>query len=318
MVIVADKRKITDGAMCNFLEKVESKYPILLISRPDGFMLNEEIFSLKGKDYVIADVIEMGWDAEIKHTPLFGFNDVSFFSIHRHKQFDNSKDEWVKLNDFIQENQPKLYFKRELLAKDEDDYFKPINYPAQHPIPEPQPKEDFLNRPLDVFYTWGLSHPQRRRLMGDIWKGADEHGYMVCDNPFWLQDFISNEGNSHKWFAANIPHYKRFDDRQILALNGIAKISISMPGAGTCCFRHTESSSNAVMIMKEDKMAWSFPWLANNNCLKFYEFGDEIYNVLNGLNSSQLYNIYLNGVENCKKYYLPNYIAHLESIINNA
>ena len=314
-IIVADGRDVTDGAMYNLLSQVDCGVDILLISRHDGFVFNEEILTLKGKPYVIADVIEMGWDAKIDHTPFFGFDDSSFFSILRHPQFDNSKEQWLRLNDFIKGNQPIFYMKRELLAKDQDEMFIPLNYPAQYPIPEPQSKEDFLKRPLDIFYSWGLSHPERRKLHGRIWLGSEEHGYMVCDNLFWIELFMANENNAHKWLSVNIPHYCRFHSDQILNINALAKISISMPGAGTCCFRHTEASANAIMLMKDDKMAWSFPWLANDNCLKFERFGDEITTALNGLNSPQLYDIYLRGVENCKKYFLPNYINHIEQKI---
>lgn len=317
-VIVADKRGATDGAMFNMLNQVNSSLDILLVSRPDGYVFNEDILSLKGKPYAIADVIEMGWDAEIIDTPFLGFPDTSEYSIFNHPQFNDNKSEWQKLNDFIKENKQRFYLKRELLLQDqEDEVFEPLNYPAQYPIPEPQSKEDFLKRPLDVFYSWGLSHPQRRRLQGDIWLGADKYGYMVGDNLFWIELFMANESGS-RWLSVNIPHYCRFHSDQILNVNALAKISISMPGAGTSCFRHTESSSNAVMLMKNDNMAWSFPWEHNKNCIMFNEFGGEVETCLQALSNNNLYDIYRAGVENCKKYYLPNYINHIESIINNA
>lgn len=308
---------VTDGAMYNLLSAVNSPYSILLISRPEGFIFNEDVLAIKGQKYVLADVMEMGWDASVEHTPFFGFGDTSFFSIFRHPQFDNNKEEWVKLNDFVKDNQPVLYLKRELLAKDEDDFYVPLNYPAQYPIPEIQSKEDFFKRPLDVFYSWGLSHPERRRLQGRIWIGADKYGYMVCDNLFWIEMFMANESGS-RWLSVNVPHYCRFHSDQILNINSLAKISISMPGAGTCCFRHTEASSNAVMLMKDDKMAWSFPWEHNKNCVMFNEFGSEVETCLQALSNNDLYDIYRAGVENCKKYYLPNYINHIENLINHA
>ena len=318
MVIVADKRLETDGSMHSFAQKINSSVPILLISRPSNYEFNEAVLSLAGKPYVIWDVIEYGWDAKIEYTHFFGFGEQSFHGMAFFPQFKDKKSEWCKLNDFIEANQPIRYFKRELLAKDADDFYVPLNYPCSQEIPEVQSKEDFLNRPFDVFYSWGLSHPERRRLHGEISVAANKEGYIVCDNLYFMNQFVANESNEHKWLISNLPHYCRFPCEQITAINGIARVSISMPGAGTCCFRHTEASINSTMLMKEDNMAWSFPWVHNSNCIKFSDFGDEVKIIQEALSNQALYDIYVNGVENCRKYYLPNYISHIESLINNA
>lgn len=273
-IVVADKRGISDGAMHNLAREVNSDLPILIITRPDGYQFNEEILMLRGRKYLIWDAVEMGWDAKMYNTHVFGRN-------HYEKEFDGKfvGGEWDKLEDFITGNEPAIYFSRELKQKDQSDYLVPLNYPAQHPIPEPETKEQFYNRPLDVFYSWGFSHPERRRLHGQIWMESNNENYMVGDNIYFLKQFLQNESNPHRWLTLNLPHYCRFPSEEVIAWNALAKISISMPGAGTCCFRHTEASSNSVMLMKSDGMAWSFPWIKDVNCLKFHHFGEEISSI---------------------------------------
>lgn len=318
-IVLADKRGQSDGSVIDLAQKVNTSIPILIITRPEGYEFNEEILSLKGKPYIIFDFIEYGWNASFDHTHFFGFGRYSFHGMSVFPQFNDNKDEWEKLNDFIESHQPVRYFKREMLAKDQDDFYVPINYPCVQPIPDPETKEHFYKRPLDVFYSWGYSHPERRRLHGEIWVESNKRNYVVCDNLYFLEKFIKRETNPHKWVTANIPDYCRFPTKQIVALNGLSRISISMPGAGTCCFRHTESPINSAMLMKEDNMAWSYEWVNGENCIKFYEFGGEIETIQSSLAIPQLYDIYRNGIETCKKYHIDTYISdYILPLINNA
>ena len=311
-VIIADGGGHSDGSMVKLAEQVNAPMPIVVITRPDNYQFNEEILSLKGKPYLIFDVVELGWDAPLKFTHFFGVNTGEFSHLFLGEQ-------WKRLDDFIANNPPQKYFCREMLAKDQTDYYVPINYPCVQPVPEPVTKTEFEQRPLDAFYTWGYSHPERRRLAGDIWIQANPRNYTVCDNLYYLEKFIQFQKNDKRWLAANIPDYCRHPAEQIINLQSLSKISISMPGAGTCCFRHTESCINSTMLMKEDFMAWSFPWHHNINCLKFLNFGDEIETISFGLNNPNLYDVYRQGVENCKKYEINTYIEkYLLQTINES
>lgn len=309
-VIVADRRGVTDGAMYNLADRVNATMPILLISRPDGYEFNEQVLALAGKPYLIWDVVEYGWDAKIKTTHFFGVNTGDFSPLF-------FGEAWSRLDEFIAANKPVGYFKRELLGRDVRTGVYPLNYPAQNEIPTTQTREVFEQRPLDVFYNWGLSHEDRKRLHGEIWQKAGQYGYVVCDSPYYLSGFIQNENNPHRWATINTPHYYRQPIETVIGMNGLAKISISMPGAGRVCFRHTESPLNAVMLMVDDGIKWSYDWVHNVNCLKS-EQGGEIETIIEALKNPNLYDIYLAGVENCKKYYIDTYISeYINPIINS-
>lgn len=309
-VIVADKKGRTDGAMHNLALRVNSPIPILLISRPDGFEFNEKVLELAGKPYIIWDVVEYGWDAPMTHNHYFGVNTGDFSHLF-------SGEAWSRLDDFIASNKPLAVFQRELLDKDVPNGVFPIAYPAQNEIPPTQTRNEFYSRPLQVFSSWGLSNEDRKRLHGEIWQKSGSYGYVVCDNPFYLKGFIENENNTNKWATFWIPHYNRQPIETIVGLNGMAKISISLAGAGKVCFRHTEAPLNAVMLMQEDGIKWSYDWVHNVNCLKC-EQGKEIETIVEALKNPNLFEIYLAGVENCRKYQTQNYIDnYINPIINS-
>lgn len=322
-VIVADARDITDGAMHSFAQKVETGIPILLISRPEGFVFNAAVLELAGKPYVVWDVMEMGWDAAIPYTCFFGFNQFSFFSPNRFPQFKDDFNEWGKLNDFVSKNQPIKYFKRELLTKEADDHYLPLAYPCLYDIPPVQSKEAFDNRILQVGYTWGLSHEGRKKLHANIWRESGQYGYVVCDNISNLSAFCQFEDNSKKWLTQNVPHYVRYpmvSTKESVGINDIignCKIALSPAGAGRVCFRHTEVSMNSVMLMWEDDIKWSFDWVHGRNCIKAQE-GEEIEAIVEALDNPTLHDIYKAGVETCRQYHIDNYKKHIENLINNA
>ena len=69
-----------------------------------------------------------------------------------------------------------------------------------------------------------------------------------------------------------------------------------------------------------DELAWSYPWFDNFNCIQGNAYG-EIFAIgmMLGEGKSQqqaLYEIYRNGVENCRNYHIDNYIPNyvLDSI----
>jgi len=268
MVIVANKTQETDGSMHSLAQKVNSPIPILLVSRPSRFVFNEEVLTLAGKDFVLWDVSELGWDAPMNETHIWGVNTKKF------KDYFPG-EEWDKLEYFLQEHKPKRYFCRELLDKDASDYYVPLSYPCLYEVAPVQSKEDFDKRILEVAYTWGLSHEGRKRIHADIWAKSGKHGYVVCDNIGFLNGFIAAERNPRKWLTQNTPHYARYPMETINAIHGLSKISLSPAGAGRVCFRHTEVSMNSIMLMWEDNIKWPFPWVDGYNCIKSKE-GEEV------------------------------------------
>lgn len=308
-----------DGTALKMCQMIDTDVPILLISREEDLNFNPEILSLSGKPYVVVDFIEEGWNTEIQDSLFIGEGVLpNDFVTH---------DGWAMLDSFMLNQPPRLYFKRELLSKDASDYYLPIEYPSWQEDYPLQTREDFHNRPINVFNYWGRSHEARLILHGEIWKNAARRGYTVCDNLYQFNHFMHHEkDNKNKWVTCHIPFYDRQNISEIMKINAISKLSISLFGSGRKCFRHSESPYNSIMVMAEDNFAWTFEWKHGFNCIKF-PLTDDITGVAkewhiierieDALNRNDLYDIYVNSKVNMDKYRIDNYVKHLEKIINN-
>lgn len=310
MSVIPATKHGNDGTIMKIAELINSPYPVVPVTRVEDFVFNEDL--LAHKKIVLLDMVEYNWNWDGSlGTHLFGVNTYKYIDLFPGEEWDKF-DTWVKGLDKC------IYFKRELLQSDAPENIHPINYPCWHEVPEPDSREVFDSRPLQVHFSWGLSHEDRKRVHAEVWLNAGKYGYYVCDNPYYLQDFTKHERDSKKWFAANIPHYRRLEMSQILCINGQSKISISLGGAGRCCFRHSESPVNSVMFMWEDGLKWSIPWISGYNCIKS-EPGEEIETIVRWLNNPNLYDVYLRGISNCKKYESEKYIRdYIELIINKS
>jgi len=310
MVLIPDLNGRSDGLAFNLLQKVNVDIPIVLVSRVEDMVLNEEI--LKLKEWVLADYTELGWDWSMDYGHHFGQNTDKFPEVFR-------SEDWKRFDQFVKDNPPKLTFCRELLERDVTDKLVPIVYPCMLTAVPVQTREEFNKRLLDVFYTWGLSNEARKWLQAKIWKKSSSYGYAVCDNLYYLKAFLELERTPSKWFSANIPHYARLPMEELIMVNGMAKISISIAGAGRNCFRHAESPINSVMLMWNDELAWhQKDWFDGYNCIKCEE-GEEIQAIVRALhNPDELYMMYRNGVATIDKFRVDNYVKYLENTINNA
>ncbi len=298
MIISANKNGI-DNVVYDAFKGVQSDVPLVVITKMDGFEFNEDLLHLDR--YVLIDFTEYGWNWPMYGTHFYGSGRWLF-------------GELSPFDEFVQGRQPLIYFKRELLSKDVRKGILPIEYPANNPIPEPQTKEQFNKRLLQVANIWGLSHEGRKRIHGDIWQQVGKHNYIVCDNITNVNAFLNREEHPNKWLTANTPWYARYSMETILGVSGNSKITTSWAGAGRKCFRHTEASVNSVMAMWDDGIEWSYSWEDQKNCIKCEE-GKEIETIVEALRNPYLYDIYREGIKTAEMYYLPNYISHLEKTI---
>jgi hypothetical protein len=291
-----------DGTTWRMAERINSKIPLIPISRVNDFKFNTDLYQVA--DYVLFDMTELDWNTPYEETGthLFGENTQNF------NHFNT--DDWKKFDEWVATNPPKLYMKRELLKKDVTENIIPIDYFNWCSRVTLQTREEFNKRVFDAFYFWGRSHEGRLQIHGDIWKGASKHGYSVCDNFIFLQDFVNQEQGS-KWCTLWMPHYKRIDISMLLSINGISKISIAPFGAGRKTFRHLEASVNSAMLTWEDNFAWAYPWVHGENCIKC-EQGKEVETIIEWLGKKELYDAYIECVHNANRYrpetYIPNYI----------
>lgn len=300
MIISSDKNNI-DHVVYNILKDIDSSIPLVPVTRLANYEFNDEL--LKLDKYILVNYNELDWNYDWKRgTPIFGKNAEQF-----RDKFPG--DEWSKFIDFVNKNPPLLTFQRELLKTDVSDTIKSIEFPNFHPPIPIQTKEQYDARPISVFNFWGRSHESRVQLHGDIWKGASKFGYSVCDNIYHFPAFMQEE-KGDKWVSLYMPHYSRVDIQNILGINGLSKLSISLPGAGIKCFRSTgESGVNSCIVMPHDELAWTYPFEDGINCIKFIP-GKEIETLQEALKMDKLYDIYCESVNTTNKYYQPDYISN--------
>ena len=311
-LVLASRTGAADGVYHTLIGHIKSKCDIVLVNWCENFLFNEELLMLK--DYVLIDFCEYGYDHVFTETHIWGINSKKF-----PRYYNN---DWVKFDNWVKGNPPKLILKREFIK---DDFainyshnvvsIKPIEYPCTVWNWELDTEEKFNNRPLSCFQYWGRSNENRLRIHGNIWHHATKKGFSVCDNLFFIERFILEE-KGEKWVTLWIPHYYRSDVNQLMPFNAMAKLSLSWEGAGQKCFRHGEAPCNSVMVMHKNNLAWSHEW-NETNCI-LVEHGKEMEGIDEALKNPNLYEIYKAGVENCNKYRLESYLPYLENIINNA
>lgn len=301
-IIIANQTGEVDSAYHTLVQHIKSPLPIVMVSYSDNFVFNEDLLSLKQDEFILIDFIEMGWN--------YDWNKHSIENYH--KRFNG--DQWGKYHDWAYEK-PLLCFKRELdLPTSTIEGYFPIEYPCltdKWPI---ETREQFNNRPLNAFQYWGRSNEHRLRIHSEIWLHAYRKGFSVCDNLYYISEFLKNEGGE-KWSTLWIPHWARVEINNLMIINNLSKLSLSWEGAGNKCFRDAEAPVNSVMVRHKNNMAWSFPWDESNSVL--VEHGKEIEGIEEALKDEYLYDVYIEGMKNVDKYRLENYIPHLEKLINN-
>jgi len=303
MLYSFDKHQRLDGSAVRIAQHIDTgSLPILPVTRVENFVFNTELYSLK--DYILLDYSELFWFSENTETHLFGVNTHKFDEVFK-------GDEWIKFEDWVRENPPKLYLKRELLKQDVSDQVTPVDYPAWHNPYPIENKEQFNQRPISCFFYWGRSSEYRVQFHADVWIKSNA---AVCDNLYYLNPFLQEESNPRKFVTVNVPHYARQPIENILAVNGLSKLSVSMRGSGRKCFRHAESPSNSVMVTEANDLAWQFDWVDGVNCIKFF---DIFHDINKALENPSLYDIYVEGVNNANKYHYTNYFQHINKIIKD-
>lgn len=304
MIIIANATGEIDSAFHTLVRHIQSPLPIVMVSSSNNFVFNEELLSLDGKEFILIDFKELGWDYNWSQHSLENY----------HNRFNS--DGWKRFHEWIY-GKPLIGFIRELdipTSKLAGHY--PIDYPATVQSIPIQSEEEFNSRPLSACYYFGRSHEGRLKLHSDIWKGASQYGYSVCDNIYYFSGFMANESGK-KYVSMHIPHYQRHQIGEVLTINGMAKIGIVPHGAGIKTFRATEVSANAVPLLWEDNLAWSYEWVHGVNCLRCMP-GKEVETIEEWANAPALYQIYKNAVETCDKYRVQNYLNnYIHPIINS-
>lgn len=306
MIVIANQSGEVDSAYHSLVRHIKTDLPIVMVSWSENFIFNDDLLSIKNP--IIIDFCEYGydWDLNKSGSHIWGVNSEKFARYYNKG--------WVTFDKWVKENPPKILFKRELLKKDVSDTVKPIEYPCIVEHWPSQHKELFDARPLNVFQYWGRSNEHRLRIHGEIWVHAYKKGFSVCDNLYYMANFLKNE-IGEKWATLWIPHWARIDIEHLMVVNNVSKLSLSWEGAGNKCFRSAEAPVNSVMVMHRNELAWTFPW-DESNCI-LVEHSKEIEGIEEALKYPHLHDIYLQGILNCHKYRLETYLPHIEKLIND-
>lgn len=291
----------------NVIKDVQSDIPLVLVTRLNGYVFNEELLSLS--KYVLVNMCEFGWDFNWLYTPIFGEESDGFKKLF-------IGNEWKKFNDFVKNNPPILTFQREILNCDITDKIKPLSYPCYQPVYETQTKEQFNARPIELMHYWGRSSEERMWFQGNAYLHASRDGIEIVDNLYYIQGWL-NEKRQRLWITANIPHFARTEIKNVLQINSLSKLSLSMPGCGKHCFRDGEVPANSIMVLQDNEVAFPFEWVHGVNCIR-YKGVDPIPAIEEALKRNDLYDIYRNGLVNIDNYRPHNYNKHIEDLIKKA
>jgi hypothetical protein len=322
MIISPYKNGFCDQPVFNITSQIKTDTPIIQLTQFTDFIFDEKWYELD--KYILADFLELGangWNQE--ETLLFGVNGEKFTK--------SQTEDWLKFNQFVKDKNPVIYFKRELLNKDKADNIYPIEFPALFQTPPVQSKEEFDSRELELFFNWGYSHELRRATHGLIFLHATTSNIEVVDSFQNIEQTLKERnGHSRTWATIFTPHFSRVDIQTVYYFQSKSKLSLSLYGAGTKCFRNLEAPLNSIMVMQDDDISWGYDWIDGFNCIKIPKAKtfEEIRGLENqyraietieqALKRDDLYEIYKNGIATCDKYRIDNYVNnYLQPLINS-
>ena len=251
------------------------------------------------RPYAILDYVEMEWCYfdEKNETHLFGRNTRDCRWLNPH---------WHAFCDWVRDHPPAMYFKRELLRSDVSDKVKPIDWPCYLASSPFQSENEFNSRPIEVFFSWGFSHPSRPRLHAEIFKAMTTHGIGVLSETDQFSGYFKGPC-ARTWASIFSPWYTRKPIADIVWYQARSKMSVSLPGCGKKCFRHSEAPVATIMALPLDDLAWSYAWMHGENCIRLVperEFED----LDSATKRDDLYRIYVHSQETIEKYRTKPYV----------
>lgn len=281
------------------------------ITNDGWFEFNDDLEQiLSGKRIVILDYMEYNWNIQNINL-IFGFNASELIKMH------NLNTEYLKVDAFCisKINDIHCYFKRELLQY-EDTVFKifPIEFinDNKHFTYEIDSLEKYKNRDIDISWIWGFSHPDRVTAHANLMRDHCVYGYAFGTD---VEDLKHLTGK--KVMLLMQPHYRRLDIHTMYDIQKRSKIVLSMSGAGIKCFRDAEANVNSLMAKNNNNVLWSYKWDSSNS-LSFdvNTITSDLWNKLADVDG--LYQLYVNSVQNSKKYNIKYYIQdYLINTIEN-
>lgn len=324
----------------NTMEKYSSHRIVKNVEESDVIFVqfiyqNNYVFEpkdIKNKPIIILDVNEV--PEYINKSYFIGFDPILDTSIFP----EGMESGYIKLDRWLKErvSQIKAYFKREFFINCNPPPVPtyPIdfcNYSHSDSVKNEKVStfEEFHNRFFDISFIFGLSNFDRMKMYSEIIK--QYNGYKLCtDERMLLHDDYTNI-NDKAILLLYRPWYLRVP---FVNLYKKSKIVLSIFGVGRKCCRDAEACVSSVMALQDKECHFAFPWIDGKNCITLpnktnndkepglhideINATKKIFEYLN--NPKKLYEIYLNGIENAKNYYIDNYlikylIPKIESVL---
>jgi hypothetical protein len=293
-----NKHQLLDRLPGLVMSERDADVVLVPISFYPDYTFSRDLVKIR-KPVVIVDYMEYGWDfwRNGNATHLFGDGRLP----------DNlrANREWQWLDECLSERDISVYFKRELLLDDAAPVrVKPIEFVCTGDIPPVQDKASFDARSFDVVNIWGYSHPDRARFHGEIFQAMGTRGINVISD--WSQLTPNMPRQKGTWLSIYSPYWVRQPLSRVIELQREARVSVSLPGCGQKCFRSAESPRECIMALHGDRLAWSYPWHTGNSIQ--LGVGTEFLDIHFALQSPDLYDTYVAGQENMRRYQVNNYI----------
>jgi hypothetical protein len=233
----------------------------------------------------------------------------------------HDSNEYIELHRAVRSLKVKAYFKRELLAGFQSPVPYPI-YPLDWTIPNfaehgaVDTREQFDARPIDIFMSWGYSSESRPRLYGELMRKA---GKFCAHFALSAEDVDRSLADKRERIFALLfaPVYRRIRLEKLLEWQKKSKLTVSLKGCGIKCFRCAEGSFNSLLVQQApETVQWSYPWVDGQNCIGLANGPDgevdevvqveDLYHHLR-ITQGSLYDVYLRGLENNKRYRMDTY-----------
>lgn len=266
------------------------------------------------KPWVLIDYLEYEWCCDMSHFIGRNTRECRWLS-----------PAWWEFDEFAKEHPPAMYFKRELLSREVTDRIKPIDWPCYIGQPPVQSEDEFNARPIEVFFSWGFSHPSRPRMHAQIFHAMTTHSIGVISELNQFEHYFRSPC-ARTWASVFTPWYARSPIERVIWFQQRSKISVSLPGAGKKCFRHAEAPVATIMALQDDYLAWSYPWIDGSNCIRLAaDHGSSVDDSVafedleDATKRADLYQIYLRSQETIDKYRTKPYInQYVIPLIQNA
>jgi hypothetical protein len=275
------------------------------------------------KKIIVFDYMEYGSPTIFTNNYLYE-TDILGYKIEKKllsQLINDYKSEGQKLIDYFQKfadnNLIHCYFKRELskfidLSKCSFPIYPCdfINY--AYNFPKEMSENEFNDKSIDIFYSWGLSSNDRPKLHGKIIQETDKFGNIVMSKKHLEYSFEQKIKNLIFLYRAE--WYDRVDYNKYIPYS---KTMIDLYGAGMKCFRNLESALDSVSFKQDPSLLiHAYDWIDGKNCISLPNKEnnkldidmacDIIYDYIR-VNQGKLYEIYKESKKTAVCYINENY-----------